>query len=1034
MIELFVKKPVTTIMFVLVFVVLGFVSYFNLSIENTPKIDFPMVNVKTVFPGATPEEVEQQVNKKIEDAIAEISGIKKIHARSYENFGYVLIEFNLGNDVNVKSIEVKDKVEAILNKLPDSAEKPIIEKFDPMVKPIIEMVLSSDKVDARELYEYADKKLKTKLTAINGVAKVDIYGGRERQINVKLDPNLMKQKYISISDVIKEIRQKNMNVPGGSIDKKNQSFNVRFVGEFATIEEIKNTKLVSGDGNEFTLNDIATIEDSYKKIETAARFNGLDAVGLSIKKVSDGNSVDIGLGVKKVLPKIQETLPEGMKLEIASDDTNFIIEETDSTIESIIVGILLTIIVLYLFTSNVRLTFIASIVIPTSIISAFFTMDFSKFTINMMTLLAIGTSLGTLIANAIVIIESILVHIEEHGKDPVRASIDGTKEVFIAVLASTGTNLVVFAPIAFMGGIVGQFMKQFGLTVIYATMFSLIASFSLTPMMCALMLKAKEKIKGTLESGIKANGNLNIAKKKFSNPITVIMDKLVAFLLKEYKVLFDLSFKFPKTTIILSIALFVYMMSVVKHVGNEFIPTYDRDKILINVTTPQGSTIEKTLSVAKEIEEHVKSIPEMTNYLTSIGGDGLEQAQIIVNLKKSTARKKSDLQIINELIPVLSTIPDAEIELVRGESEGGGTGDVTINVKGIDYDRMIEDSKRIVKIMEESGYFRSVISSYKNPKKEVRFIPDQNKLTLYDLPNVSIASTLRSSVYGDDSNVYKENGEEYKLNIELADYFKTSADDLKEISVISHKGLLPITSFGSLEEGEARPTIWRRDRERIIQINGYLSKSTAGQVSKELENEFKKIDFPKGHGYVFSGNAEMNDESQREIGKAFLLASILTYMILAAIMNSFIYPFVIATTIFTSMGGVFMMLFFMGHSINIASMLAIVMLVGIVVNNAILVLDYTLQKLAEGKDIIESLWLGMATKFRAVLMTSIAIIAGTWPQMWSVMQSKASMGSVIIGGMFASIIFTFIMIPVVFWYFERMRRFSMSLFKKVGDA
>ena len=437
MIEFFVKRPVTTIMFVLFFVVLGIVSYFNLNVEKDPEIDFPIVTVSVVYPGATPLEVETLVTDKIEDAVSELSQIKKLRSYSYDSFSFIFVEFKMSADVNVKSIEVKDKVEAILNDLPGDAEAPVIEKFDPLIEPVLDLVLTSDVLDGRDLYEYADKTLKDHFSNIDGVANVDIYGGKKRQVNVVLDPALMKKYYITIFDVIREIKTRNKNIPGGLLEKGENSLSVRFVGEFEDVEEISAMMLTSRDGFSFPLNEIATVEDGFKEIETIARFNGRDAVGLSLEKVSDGNAINISKEVRRQLDDFRDMLPAGVDLEIASDTTDFILKENRSTQWNILLGIILTIIILYLFTGRIKVTFISTIIIPASIVSTLFLMDISQLTLNSMTLLAIATSLGTLIANAIVIIENVLVHVDA-GEKSQEAAITGQKKSQVRFLRLQG--------------------------------------------------------------------------------------------------------------------------------------------------------------------------------------------------------------------------------------------------------------------------------------------------------------------------------------------------------------------------------------------------------------------------------------------------------------------------------------------------------------------------------------------------------------------------------------------------------------------
>ena len=430
MIETFVRRPATTIVFILFFVLLGGVSYFNLNVEQNPRIEFPLVVVNVTYPGASPSEVETQIIKKVEDAVAEISEIKSIKSRAYENFGYTLVEFYLSADANVKSAEVKDKVDGIINELPDGIDKPIVERIDPFAKSVIEIALTSEKHSPKELFEYADKKLKNQFSKITGVGSVDVFGGEEREIRVELDPVAMKSRYISINEVVNSLKSQNLNIPGGNIDRAKNSISVRYLGEFTTIEQIRNFRLKASDGNQFTLGEVAKVYDGSKKVESLSRFNGEAVVALSVKKISDGNEVKVASGVRGLLPEISKSLPEGMKLSVASDTSTTIVSETQGTLVSIGIGILLTVLILFLFSGNVRMTIIAAVVIPSSIISAILLMDFSNFTINFITLLAMATSLGTLIANAIVIIESVLVHLEM-GKDPKQAAIDGTRDVFV---------------------------------------------------------------------------------------------------------------------------------------------------------------------------------------------------------------------------------------------------------------------------------------------------------------------------------------------------------------------------------------------------------------------------------------------------------------------------------------------------------------------------------------------------------------------------------------------------------------------------
>ncbi|MGM0440181.1 MAG: efflux RND transporter permease subunit [Chlamydiota bacterium] len=1010
MIRFFVKHPITTIMFVLFFVVLGAISFSSLQVEKNPKIDFPVVTVKAVYPGATPVEVESSVIKKVEDAVAELAGIEKIRSQSSENFGFVFIEFNLSTDINNKFIEVKDKVEALLNDFPDEVHKPIIEKFDPLVQPVTTIVLENEKLSMAELYEIADHQLKDQFGNIQGVANVDISGGQERQINITLDPILMKQSYVDIRDVIQSIKAKNKNIPGGLLEKDERSLNLRFIGEFQNTDEIGEMTIISREGKSVTLKDIGSIEFGTQKISTIARYNGKNVIALSLTKISDGNAVEIAQSVKKRLPQIQAALPSGSILTIATDTTSFILEELRDAQWSIILGIILTVTVLYLFTGNIISTIIAAVVIPTSIISAFLLVKFSGFSINFLTMLSVATVLGTLIANAIIIIENCLENIQ-NSDDTAEAVIQGTQEVLVAVLASTGTNLVVFAPLAFMGGIVGQFMSSFGWTVIYITLFSLIISFTLTPMLCAKLLRKKR---------------LDTSTPLILRPLSQItngIDKLIDKIIAEYKVIFKILFRFPKTSLMLIIIFVFSSFSITSYIGSSFRPAGDEGMINLSMSLPQGSTIAKTSDTVKNIEQYISKIPEVTSTFSNIGQNGIENAHIAVNLESFEQRQRSDAQIIEELIPFIATIPDLEVSISRGAGDSSDMGDLSLYVYGDDFDRLAEISNKMRKKMEDSGFFHSLISSYKPPKDEIRFIPDPKSLTANGVRDVEIGSVMRASVFGDTSNIFKNRGLEYNINVQLAEQYAQDLEDVKQINIITRKGLMPIIELGSLEYRKATPKIIHRNKQKGVQIDGFLAKSSAGHVREELDALMAGIDFDEGYGYLHIGNVERQDESSREISKAFKLAVILTFMLLAAIMNSFAYPIPIILSIAASFSGVFYFLFFSGETINVASMLGFVMLVGLVVNNSILLLEYAIQKVEEGTDVKDALWEAVVKRFKPIMMTSIAIILGVLPQMFSIMPVKSSMGAVMIGGMLASVLFTFLLSPIVFWYIVRIKRF-----------
>ncbi len=1014
MIEVFVKRPVTTVMLVLFMVLMGTTAMFSINIEKDPQVDFPMVSVEIAYPGASPEEVETEIIKLVEEAVSEVSGIEKITAQAYENMALIQVEFLIEEDVNIKLLEVKDKVEAVQNDFPTSVEKPVISKIDILSAPVMTLTLSSNNHSMKDLYEFADKTLKSNFNSVKGVSTVDIIGGDVREIRVYLDSELMIQQFITITDVINGMSQSNVTIAGGEIVQRNNSTSIKFFSEFQNIDDIKNVAFTTAEGKKFKLSDIAIVEDSTADRELTALFNGEDTVLLSIKNAPDGNAIEISEQVRERLPSVRDhVLLEGMTLEISGDTSTYISNETSSTIENIIFGMILTIIIILIFTASFSFTLITALIIPTSLVATMFLVSAFEFTINSMTLLALASVLGTLIANALIIIESALTLISK-GKSPEEAAIEGTKSVVLPVFASSGTNLAVFIPIAFMGGMVGKFMIQFGLTIVFATILSIVISFTLTPMLIAKFMRPSKQGK----QGKKAIGE------KIANWIN-------NFFIESYRPLFNFFWRFKIIALALSALLMYGSILIVGHVGIEFSPTSDVDEINIIIKTPQGSTIEKTTEKTLQIDEIVRKHKEVFSTVATIGENGETNANIQVNLIPLAERPHlSDSQLIELITAETSDIPEITIDMTRGAF--AMDADIVINLYGVDYNKLIQYSETVKTKMQELGVFRSLNSSYQLPKNEKRFIPNQEKLNLYGINNAQIGAAVRASVYGDTSNNYRDNGETYDINVLLNEYSRNSEQVFENIYVPSPQGLVPISELGNIVEVKAFSEINRRDKERIIELSGYLGKSTLGQVQTDLNKMLSEISFEEGYGFYYAGNAEMSADSNQELGTAAILAVLLTYMVLAAVLNSYLHPFTISTSIITSFSCVFVMLFLTDSTISMPSMLAMIMLIGLSVNNSILIVENAVFKITkQGFGIKDALWDSYESKIRTVLMTSIAIMLGMVPQMFSPDGIKSSMSAVIIGGMIASMIFTFLLTPTMFFILEKIRTFSLkALFAK----
>lgn len=1001
MLKFFVTRPITTLMFVLFWVVLGLVSFPKMNIERTPSLDFPMVTATFVYPGAEPSEIESQVIKKAEDAISEVPALKKITSQAFENGGFVMAEFNLGVNVNDKAAEVKTKIDALASEFPDALKQPVVEKLNPLQESVVDIVLRG--ADARDLEEYVDNTLSNKITAINGVASVSVFGGRERAVRIQMDPDLMAARGVTIVDVVSALGNKNLNVPGGKIESGTGSSNVRFIGEFKDVAEIENLQIVTMEGQKFKISDVATVVDTARDVENGARYNGEDVVIASVVKSDDGNAIKISKALRERMPTLlaeMQTRFPNAEMQIVSDSSISVLDETYSTIWGIVLGIIFTVLVLLVFTRNWRSTIIAGAVIPASLIAGFFFMDGSGFTINAMTLLAYSSALGTLVSNAIILIESALQEMHK-GKNPQNAAIDGTKKVAVSVLAGVGTNVVVFLPLAFMGGIAGQFMAQFGMTVVYLTLLSLMFSFTLAPMMIAQFLRISAPVdKKSPVAGDK--------------PIEIV-DKTP---LRQW---FDYQFRHPGRVVLGAFVILIASSMLMRFVGNEFSPSTDTDEINITARAPMGATYEKSLELSKQMEDVLKQFPDVKAVTVKIGDQGLHNIDVKLELVELGTRKISDKQLARDILPQLAKIPDLDVQIKAGAGMSSSvSSDMVLNIYGEDDAKREAYAAQIIDIINQIPEIQTAVLAVPAPNNEIQFIPDQAKMNSWGVANSYAGTALRAALYGNDDYKYKERGEEYPIIVEFAKPFKNGAL-FDNVYVNSQKGMVALSELGQIKSVPATPKINRLNKTRITEIDINIGKSTMGPVQQKIQAELNKIDGELGYRAEFGGMSETQSETTGEIGQAFLLATILTFMLLAAILNSLVHPFTIATSIITSFAGVFIMLFMSGASMNVGAMLAFVMLVGLVVNNNILVLEPTIKRIADGAVPRVALWTELTDKKNMVLMTSIAVITGMLPQLWSTDGMKVAMAAVMIGGMAASLVWTFTLTPALFFLLEGMR-------------
>jgi hydrophobic/amphiphilic exporter-1 (mainly G- bacteria), HAE1 family len=1007
--KLSVERPVFTTMLVVALVVLGSFGYMQLTIELMPDVEFPVVMVTTIYPGAGPEEIETQVTQRVEDAVSTLADIDLLESFSRESVSFVILQFELEANADAAANDVRAKVDGILNALPEGAEKPLVQKFEMGARPIISLSVTSDR-GVNGTFAVADKIIRDRLSQVSGVANVEILGGQEREIQVSVDPDKLDYYGLPISAISQSIAMENLNIPEGRIVERDEEFTVRMVGEFESLQDIGEVPLALPSGGFIRISDLAEIRDSFAEARSLARFNGREAVQVSIVKRPGANTIATADEIYKAVDRLREELPGDFVIDYATDDSDFIRDSVRDVQVNIMIGVLLTALLLFVFLRNWRGTIVAAVVMPAAIVATFLLMQVAGFTVNILTLLALGISVGILVTNAIVVLENILRHLQD-GKSPADAARFGTDEVALAVVASVMTNVVVFVPIAFMEGIVGRFFLQFGMTVVFATIFSLIISFTLTPMLSAVILK-----------------RVNPADAKVARGPN-FMDRLMGNLSANYRKLLAWSFAKTRrfwllnfiTVVFFALAIVLFGLS-----GGEFMPRIDQGFVFVNLELPAGSSLERTTRAVLQVEEILGGEDTINTVLSTVGGSGRGTNEVVIqaNLVPKGERELSAYEFGASLRPKLAGVPGATITVLSEEGEGGGASfDLQIEVMGDDPVVLERISSEVLSIMRETEGLVDISSSLEVGGRELVFRPDRQELARRGLSTGALAMLLRNAYEGDENSVFRDQGEEYKIRVQLEDDFRSRRRSLSELRIAAGPVLLPLNQLGELSEDRGDAEILRRDRQRRITLTANLGLGTVSDMVAVLQPQLDTIDTPAGYRVVFGGMYEFQQEAFASIFKAMILAIILTYVVLAMILESFVHPITVMVTLPLGLIGSAVGLFFGGATINIMSLMAMVMLVGIVVNNAILLLDYVAKLRAKGHGLEEALLEACPLRLRAVIMTNLAIAVGMVPQVigtGSGIEYRIAMAVVTMGGVLISAVFTLILIPSLYYYFERI--------------
>ena len=1008
MIKASIYKPITMLMVILTVVVFGLYTYSMMVVDLMPKFDVPVVTGTIIYPGANPEEIETTIIKPIEEQVELVDGIDYVQSICLENYGIVVAMFNMGINVDVAANDVRSKIELAAADFPDAVEAPIISKVDINGAAIMAISFTGP-LNSTELRQKVEDEIEPLFTSVPGVASVDLFGGTTRQISIELDKDKMIDRNVDIATIMGIFGQANVNNPVGEVIGKHKNTTVRTAGKFTSLDEMRDMDIPTAKGV-IKLSEIADVKDTVETITSASRFNGTNSVSLDIKKRSDANVVEVSRGVIKRMNEIQKTLPEGFELHLVYDKSEAVNEAIDNVIQNIIIAIGLTSILLLLFLGKFSTMIIAAITMPISVIGAFTLMYFAGFGINI----------------SIVVLENINEKLKL-GLDPKEAAYKGTSEIMVAIMASTLTNVCVFVPIAFMKSIAGIFFRTFGLTMVFATFVSLLVTFTLTPLMAAYLFKGKKKDE---------NGNIIEEKPgiisrilglfpKALNGIRFVYLKTLSFCLSIPGVLFQV--------VALVAGIFFVGVLAKNFLTVEVMPKQDQGMISVKLEMPVGTNIETTDSVAHIIESRIKDVPEIVHYSMNVGGTSnnggsVNQATMRVKLLKDwEGRTRSTDDIVDSLRPYLADIPDAFISIKStsaSETNNNSAGDVVLEVSGLHADSVVKASEIVMdKIKETIDGIVDVKMSYEAGKPEIRLIPNRQALADYGVTLKTVATYNYIAVSGYEAGQFTDDGEEYDVYVRMQEKDRQSHGDIEALPIMTPKGYVNASELFYIEDGAGPTRIDRKRKMRRVDVSmnllpGHTTGEIMGKIGK-LTAEMKD-NVPEGISFGFGGNADMQNDMVDEFKTAILMAIILTYILLIALLESFAQPFIIMTTIPMGAIGVVLSLIFTGKALSMIALMAIVMLIGVVVNNAILLLDEANRLLRSGAMGRRSaIMTAGETKFQPIVLATFASVVAQLPLAFALGGNVAAMtqpmGIASVGGLIVSAILTMYLVPTFFW-------------------
>lgn len=1022
--EIAIKRPSLVIVLFTILTLGGILSYSLMGYELIPKFETNMVTISTVYPGASPAEVETSVTRKIEDAVGSLENVKKVESSSYESISVIRVELNAGADVNYALNDAQRKVNAILADLPEDADPPALQKFSLDDLPIMTLSVSSSQLNNKELYDLLDKKIEPVFSRVNGVAQVDLVGGQEREIQVNLDEKKMQGYGLSIADVQQAILSSNLDFPTGALKTRTTRATIRLSGKYRSVEEMNNLVVSNKNGAQVRLSDIATVFDTQKDVEKVARFNQSPTILMQVKKQSDANAVAVSELVHETIGEVQDNYKtQDIKIDIVDDTTDFTLDAANHVIFDLFLAIVLVAVVMLLFLHNIRNAFIVMVSIPLSLISTVIGMYLMGYTLNLMSLLGLSLVVGILVDDAIVVLENVYRHMEM-GKNRIRAAYDGASEIGFTVTAITMVIVVVFLPIAMSSGLVSNILAQFCVTVVIATLFSLLASFTIIPWLSSRFGKlvhltgknAFEKFILWFEKQLDA----------FTHWISGILEWALRSRLRRIMVVV--------VTFMLLISSF--LLVAFGFIGGEFFPPMDRGQFLVQMELPKDASIEKTNQLTLNVEKYLRNDKDVVDMITTVGqqstGFGgaqatLYQSEIQVNLVDKSERDEStDIKAARIKRALEEKFTGVEFKTAPIALMGAASAPIEMVVTAPDNATANKEATRILALLKKvPGAVDAELSS-DTGSPEVQVSIDRDKMAALGLNLSVVGQTMQTAFNGNTDGKFRAGEYEYDINIRFADANRESIEDVRNLMFTNPRGeQIRLSQFADVRMGAGPSLLERRDKTPSVKVKTKVVGRPVGDVANEWADQFinNEKTKPPGVNYVWSGDMERQNEGFGTLGIALLAAVVLVYLVMVSLYDSFVYPFVVMFSIPMALIGVMLILALTGNSLNIFTMLGMIMLIGLVAKNAIMIVDFTNMRKAAGASTHDALIQANHARLRPILMTTIAMIFGMLPIALATgagAEMNNGLAWVIIGGLTSSLFLTLIIVPVVYSLFDSL--------------